>query len=70
MTPENDRAAPYWQDSTSGTFFKPESFQIIAAGLDGSFGEGDWILAADPDHKFDQDNITNFAEGINAKLLQ
>lgn len=70
MVPTNGFAAPYLKDVTNGIFFKPESFQIIAAGLDGEYGPGDWILNGDPAHKGDQDNITNFAEGVNAKLLQ
>ena len=70
LVPSNGSAAPYLQNTTSGTFFNPESFQIIAAGLDGQFGAGDWLLIGDTAHKGDQDNITNFAEGINQTLLE
>ena len=68
--PQGGVAAPYYQDTSATVFYNPERFQIIAAGLDGDFGAGDWFLTGDPTHKGDQDNITNFAEGINAKMLQ
>jgi prepilin-type N-terminal cleavage/methylation domain-containing protein len=47
-----------------GGFWKPQSYQIVSPGFDGSFGDGT-TSSTSPDDP-DNDNITNFSTGMLA----
>jgi hypothetical protein len=62
---------PYWKSNTPGTtfytFHKADSFQIISAGRDGSYGVGGQFDPVNPEvsltNRLDRDNLTNFHSG-------
>ena len=62
----------YTQGSSTTSFFKPKTFQIISPGFDGEHGTGGPYDPASPDTTLtgsrdnERDNITNFASGVLA----
>ena len=72
-TMPNTYIKPYW-DVSSGGFVNPDSCQVLCAGLDGEFGDGNAFptgMATSPAppgwlNKYDaanQDDQTNFLQG-------
>ena len=70
---------PYALQANPWTYYNPDSFQIIAAGVDRDFGVmtppnppgfpvGDWFSR--PQFLFQRDNVTNFAEGVLEKVTK
>jgi prepilin-type N-terminal cleavage/methylation domain-containing protein len=70
VVPGTGSVTPYIDPSASPpNYYNPNTFQIIAAGLDGLYGVGDGQMVNNPTYVADKDNLTNFAEGRNDKLL-
>lgn len=63
-SPEDSGTAQAYRTDTPNTeFVNPQSYQIIAAGLDDHYGSGGKFPSGEGYSRYDRDNVTNFSEG-------